>query len=161
MISNLIESLNKTYDTASLLRFYKISLETSRVSRFPIRLLIKFPAGFHGRKSRKPHSEKMGNPFLDDFPELVKLDSRNCAEESVVTALYTLEKTGIDQYRDFVKNVLEDCTRPIQNPIKKNSLALFKRPQPKRKSKAGKKIKVLQNNVAFFGQLYSELVMVT
>ena len=126
MISNLIENLNKTNDTTSLLR-----LETSRVSRFPIRLLIKFPAGFHGRKSRKPpilHSEKMGNPFLDDFPELVKLDSRNCAEESVVTALYTLEKTGIDQYRDFVKNVLEDCTRPIQNPIKKNSLALFKRP---------------------------------
>ena len=133
MISNLIENLNKTNDTTSLLRFYKISLETSRVSRrlvsrFPIRLLIKFPAGFHGRKSRKPpilHSEKMGNPFLDDFPELVKLDSRNCAEESVVTALYTLEKTGIDQYRDFVKNVLEDCTRPIQNPIKKNSLALL------------------------------------
>ena len=105
----------------------------------------------------------MGNPFLDDFPELVKLDSRNCADKSVVTALYTLEKTGIDhlQYRDFVKNVLKDCTRPIQNPIKKNSLALFKRPQPKRKSKAGKKIKVLQNNVALFGQLYSKLVMVT
>ena len=72
----------------------------------------------------------------------------------MVIALYALEDRGIEQYQDFVKNVLEDCTRPIHDPIKKNSLALFKRPQPKATSKAGKKIKVLQNNVALFGQLY-------
>ena len=98
--------------------------------------------------------KKMGNPFLDDFPELVKLDSRNCVDESVVCALRVLEDTGIQQYQDFFKNVLEDCTQPIHDPIKKNSLALFKRPQSKVTSKAGKKIKVLQNNVALFGQLY-------
>ena len=96
----------------------------------------------------------MGNPFKDDFPELIQLDSRNCVDESVVSALHTLEDRGISQYKDFVKSVLEDCTRSIHNPIKKNSLALFKRPQPKAISKAGKKIKVLQNNVALFGQLY-------
>ncbi len=96
----------------------------------------------------------MGNPFLDDFPELVKLDNRNCADESVVCALRVLEDTGIQQYQNFVKNVLENCTQSIHDPIKKNSLALFKQPQPKVKSKAGKKIKVLQNNVALFGQLY-------
>ena len=95
--------------------------------------------------------KKMGNPFLDDFSELVKLDSRNCVDQSVVHSLHVLEDTGIQQYQDFVN---EDCTRPIQDPIKKNSLALFKRPQPKVRSKAGKRIKVLQNNVALVGQLY-------
>ena len=80
---------------------------------------------------------KMGNPFLDDFPELVQLDSRNCVDESVGIALYALEDIGIQKYQDFVKDVLEDCTQPIHNPIKKNSLALFKRPQPKATSKAG------------------------
>ena len=54
--------------------------------------------------------------------------------------------------------VIEDLSVSIHQPIKKNSLALFKRPQPKATSKQGKKIKVLQNNVALFGQnfrLYS------
>ena len=37
----------------------------------------------------------MGNPFVDDFPELVTLDSRNCVDASVVVALRTLGETGI------------------------------------------------------------------
>ena len=98
--------------------------------------------------------ERMGNPFLDDCEELVTLDSRNCADESVRLALYNLEDTGIKQYQDFVTNVLENCTTSIHEPIKRYSLALFKRPQIKTTSKQGKKIQVLQNNVALFGQLY-------
>ena len=96
----------------------------------------------------------MGNPFLDDFPELVTLDSRNCLDESVSIALYVLEETGKKQYQDFVKTVLEDCTASIHHPIKRNSLALYKRPKPKAISKQGKKIEMLQNNVALFSQLY-------
>ena len=37
---------------------------------------------------------------------------------------------------------------------RKNSFARFKRPNSKPTSKQGKKIKLLQNNVALFGQLY-------
>ena len=72
--------------------------------------------------------ERMGNPFLDECQELVALDSRNCADESVKLALYNLEDTGIKQYQVFVMNVLENCTTSIHEPITKNSLALFKRP---------------------------------
>ena len=43
--------------------------------------------------------QRMGNPFLDDFPELVTLDSRNCVDTSVALALYSLENTGIDNIR--------------------------------------------------------------
>ena len=97
--------------------------------------------------------QRMGNPFLDDFPEIVILDSRNCVDESVSIALYAMEETG-KKYKDFVKRVLEDRTSSIHDPIKKNSLALYRRPQPKAISKQGKKIKILQNNVALFSKLY-------
>ncbi len=91
---------------------------------------------------------------MDGFPELVRLDNRNCVDESVASALYTLEVTGKKQYQAFVKNVLEDCSVSIHEPIKRNCLALFKRPYIRAMTKQGKNIKVLQNNVAFFGQLY-------
>ena len=96
----------------------------------------------------------MGNPFLDDFPDMVTLESRNCADESVVAALHTLVDTGKKQYQDFVKNVIDVRSHFIHDPIKRNSLALFKNPRYKTTSKQGKKIKTLQNNVALFGQLY-------
>ena len=48
--------------------------------------------------------QRMGNPFLCDFPEL--LDSRNCVDRSVSTALHTMEETGKKQYQDYVK---QDC----------------------------------------------------
>ena len=38
---------------------------------------------------------KIGNPFLDDFRELVTLDNRNCVDDSVTAALRALEDTGI------------------------------------------------------------------
>ncbi len=44
--------------------------------------------------------KRMGNPFLDDFPELVTLHNCNCVAESVTLALGTLEETGIKQYQD-------------------------------------------------------------
>ena len=75
--------------------------------------------------------KKMGNPFLDDFPELVSLDSSTFVNDSVAVSLHTLEETGTKQYKEYVKKVLQDRTDSIHSPIKKNSLALFKRPQPK------------------------------
>ena len=96
----------------------------------------------------------MGNPFLADFSDLVSLDSRDCADESVTAALYTLEDTGKGQYSNFVKEVVEERKRSIREPIKLNKPALFRKPSPKIKSKQGKKIKALENNVSLFGQLY-------
>ena len=37
--------------------------------------------------------KKTGNPFLADFSDLVSLDSRDCADESAIAALYTPEDT--------------------------------------------------------------------
>ena len=113
---------------------------------------------FPGQVSRLSNTiRQMGNPFLDDFPDLVTLYSQNCADGSVVAALHTLEDTGKKQYKDFVKNVLNARSHSIHDPIKRNSLALFRQPKRRVTSKQGKKIKVLQNNVALFGQLYISL----
>ena len=59
----------------------------------------------------------MGNPFLDDFAELVTLDSCNCMDDLAVHTLCTLEDTGTKQYQEFVKNVLEECSISIHYPI--------------------------------------------
>ena len=65
----------------------------------------------------------------------------------------SLEEIGKKQYKDFVKKVFLERTTSIHDPIKRNSLVLFKTLQLKILPKKGK-IKVLQNNVALFGQLY-------
>lgn len=96
---------------------------------------------------------QMGNPFLDDFQDLVALDSRNCTDKSVIQTIQTWENTGKKQYQEYVKKVLEERTHSIHDPIKRNSMALFRKPQCKKIQQKGK-IKVLQNNVALFGQLY-------
>ena len=53
-----------------------------------------------------------------------------------------------------MKSVLEECTVSIHNPVKKNSIAIFKQCRHKATSTQGKKVKMLQSNVALFGQLY-------
>ena len=65
-----------------------------------------------------------------------------------------LESIGKEQYNEYVQSVLVDRTRSIHDPIHKNSLPLFIKNHRREISKQGKKIKVLQNNVALFGQLY-------
>ena len=96
----------------------------------------------------------MCNPFLDEFDDLVTLDSRKCTDTAVVTTVRTLEETGRKQYQKFVKTVLDERTHSIHDPIKRNSLALFRKSHGKKVQKKDKKIKVLQNNVVLFGQLY-------
>lgn len=36
----------------------------------------------------------MGNPFMDDCPELLVLDTRNCANDAVISTVQTIEELG-------------------------------------------------------------------
>lgn len=96
----------------------------------------------------------MGNPFQDDFPELIKLDTRDCVNSGVSETLRSFEETGKQQYKDYKKAVIAEGSKCIDDTIKKNNLPLFKKPIPKQTSKQGKKISALQSNVALFAQLY-------
>ena len=70
----------------------------------------------------------MGNPFLDVTPELLALDTRNVIDESVVKTVRTVETVGKEQYKAYHDSVIKDRTSSIHEPIKKNSLPLFKHP---------------------------------
>ena len=48
---------------------------------------------------------EMRNPFLDDTPELLMLDTQNVVNESVVSTVRTVEAIGRDQY-----NMYHTCT---------------------------------------------------
>ena len=67
----------------------------------------------------------MGNPFLDDFSELVTLDNSDCMDDAVAETIFNLETLGKTQYTIFVKTVIQDRTTAINSPFKKNKLPLF------------------------------------
>ena len=99
---------------------------------------------------------RTGNPFLDDFPELVTLDSRDCADIGVVESVEKLDKLGEEQYQKYLNDVIKDHSSSIHNPIK-NNLPLLGKNHKKATSKQGKKIAVLQSNLNQFAQLYVAL----
>ena len=74
---------------------------------------------------------RMGNPFLDDFQDLVNLENRNCLDASGVMDLNVLETTGKEYYNHFAKTVFEERCHSIHLPIKKNSFSLFKKKTPR------------------------------
>ncbi|KAK1890672.1 50S ribosomal protein L13 [Dissostichus eleginoides] len=77
----------------------------------------------------------MSNPFLDDTPDLLMLDTRNIIDESAVNTVCTVESVGRDQYNKYHVTVIRDRTHSIHEPIKKNSLPLFRFPTPRTKTK--------------------------
>ncbi len=97
---------------------------------------------------------EMSNPFLDDTPELVVLDTQNVVNESVVSTVRTVEAIGRDQYNMYHKSVIVERTRSIHDSIKKNSLPLFRSPTPKTKSKQAGQISMLKSDVELFSHLY-------
>lgn len=97
---------------------------------------------------------QMGNPFCDNIPELVALDTRDCADISVINTVRSIEEVGYNLYKKYVKDVLEDKTTPIQDPIKRNSLALFKRQEPKAASKTTRQLSALKSDCGLFSRLY-------
>ena len=75
-----------------------------------------------------------------EVDELVNIGTGDCASEEVVKALRSMESLGQNQYRNFVKTVIEDRTVSIHDTIKKNSLPLFKRQHPKPKPKSKQQV---------------------
>ncbi|KAG0718686.1 hypothetical protein GWK47_007523 [Chionoecetes opilio] len=96
----------------------------------------------------------MGNPFKDDTPELLALDTRNVIDHPVVNTVRTVEPVGKKQYETYKKSVLTDATHSIHDPIKKNKLPLFRSPTPKTKSKQVGQVSMLKDDVALFSRLY-------
>lgn len=94
-----------------------------------------------------------GNPFQDDCPELLVLNTRDCADESVIHTVRHIREIGCEQYSTFQQEVFVNREKAIHDSIKKNSLPLFKTvTKPRGKDK--KKMTALRNDVNLFGRLY-------
>ena len=116
--------------------------------------------GLSTQEAFKKHASKLtdvitdyGNPFLDEYPELLVLHTRDCVDDSVVATIRNFETLGKDQCKKF-KEVPEKRERSIHDPIKRNSLTLFKTPKQKKDSAKVKQLAELKNNVSLFGRLY-------
>ena len=97
---------------------------------------------------------KFGNPFLDDCPELIILNSHDCADDSVVATVRSIATIGLTQYKQYCEEVLISREKSIHDSIKKNSLPLFKTPKCKKKSKTSQQLELQRSNASLFGRLY-------
>ena len=70
----------------------------------------------------------------------------------MVQSIRQLEDTGRQQYEQYKKEVLIDCSTKIQNTIKKNALPLFSTPI-KRRTKESDKIELLKINAELMGKM--------
>ena len=98
--------------------------------------------------------EEKGNPFKDEFPELIALDTRKVFDSSVSESVRKILEIGRNQYTEYFKNVFEDRISTIDQPIKKNMLPLPRNPRVKVKTSQSQKIMDHKNMSALFGQLY-------
>ena len=98
--------------------------------------------------------EEMGNPFIESSGDLLVLDSRNIIDTAVVDTLHHIEKLGQDQYEAYVEERLINQTKPITDPIKRNSLPLFSSPPVREKSNKQLKLMSLKSDCSLFSRLY-------
>ena len=95
-----------------------------------------------------------GNPFEDDCPQLLILNSRDCADESVISTVRYIECLGKMQYLKYLADVINSGKASIHDTIAKNSLPLFKSPRHKVKSKSAQQETAQRRNVSLFRCLY-------
>jgi hypothetical protein len=72
--------------------------------------------------------EEMGNPFLKETTDLLRLDTRDIIDPAAVSSIILCQAKTLGQKQTFVTNQLVDQKTPINEAIKKNKLPLFSRP---------------------------------
>ena len=75
--------------------------------------------------SVKAAFQDIGNPFSEEGPDLVVMDTRDICDKCVVDSVMKTEELGRDQCNAFVEEQLTDCAKPPGVPIKMNKLHLF------------------------------------
>ena len=95
-----------------------------------------------------------GNPFLERSNDLLVLDTRDIVDFSATRAVREIENLGRMQYETFVHQRLETGSVSIYEPIKRNSLAIFKHLKNSLHHKRDSKIASLRSDVSLFSSLY-------
>jgi len=84
---------------------------------------------------------------------LLTLNTRNVLDESVISTERNIQNIGKEQYTQYCKDVIIECTRSIHDPIKKNSL-LFSAALSQRKESKLKSFLCSRVIITLFSRLY-------
>ena len=98
--------------------------------------------------------EELGNPFLEESNDLLRLDTKDIIDPLVAASLGQAEALGKQQYQEFVKERLLQRSVHISEPIKKNNLSLFSRLPVREKTKSSLQVTSLKSDVSLFSKLY-------
>ena len=93
------------------------------------------------------------NPFEIENSNLLKLSTQDAFDPAVIESLRLLEAKGKEQYDSFVKDVLENGTRSIHDPIPKNNFPLPSTSLKRITSTSGTKAQQMQLNNDLFARL--------
>ena len=98
--------------------------------------------------------EELGNPFEEDSPDLVALDTKEIVGSPAIEAVRKVKETGLNQFQAFTRDCLVERTKPVDDTIHQNKLKVFKAPPIKSMSKEKQKLTCLKNNAELFSRLY-------
>ena len=97
--------------------------------------------------------EDMGNPFLEGSQDLLVIDTRDVMDTAVAETVRKFETLGEGQYKAFVDERLDLCTKSVTEILSKNKLPLFYWPPVKTQSKQKKQLVALKSDCGLFSRL--------
>ena len=92
-LANCLDEFENTEEKAVSRLHHEEGLDTRRKMKKQVQSLVDVIATF-------------GNPFEDDCPELLVLNSQHCADESVIATVRSIEALGKTQYQKYVAEVI-------------------------------------------------------
>jgi len=98
--------------------------------------------------------ETMGNPFIEDSPDLLVLDTRDIVDQRVVDAIRKVQQVGKDKFASLVNDRIDKRDKSLFEPICHNKLPLFHSPPERTLSHDKQQINALKKSCALFSQLY-------
>ena len=72
--------------------------------------------------------DEAGNPFLDESPDLITLDTKNISDTKAIETLNNVERIGKEQYHKFVEDNLKTKKKSIFDTISTNKFSIFRSP---------------------------------
>ena len=98
--------------------------------------------------------DDMGNPFLEKSHNFLVLDTKNIMDASVVETVRKIKSLGLEQYKKFVEERLQQSLKPITETLSKNNLPLFSRSTIKSYSKEKLQLAVFKKDRDLFMRIY-------
>ena len=98
--------------------------------------------------------KELGNPFEEESKDLIALDTKRITDQESVANLYKAKGIGTEQLDTFIKDRLVNRSKPIDDPITRNKLAIFASPCKRKTAKSGVQLKSMKSDLELFSRMY-------